>query len=80
VVHILDGLMTDAKSLVLGAVTIMAIVSVIMTWARTRSLVPTLGAVLLGAIVLYGVNNFDFLEKRVGDDVRARSTASTTGN
>ena len=34
----------------------------------TKSLVPVLGAVLLGAIVIYRVQNDDFLEQKVEED------------
>lgn len=68
-VDILNGFLADATDLITLAVTLMAIVFVLMTWARTRSLAPTLGALLLGAVVIYGVNNYDFLSEQIRDDV-----------
>jgi hypothetical protein len=52
----------------------MAIAFVVMTWVSTKSLVPVLGAVLLGAIVIYGVQNYDFLEQKVEEDFEQRGT------
>ena len=43
-------------------------VFVVATWVRTKSMVPTLGAILLGAVVIWGVNNFDMLENQVNED------------
>ncbi|MFP3899525.1 MAG: hypothetical protein ACLFXM_01640 [Acidimicrobiia bacterium] len=68
-VDILNGFLADATDLIKVAVTLMAIVFVLMTWARTRSLAPTLGALLLGAVVIYGVNNYEFLSEQIRDDV-----------
>jgi hypothetical protein len=72
-VDILDGFLSDAMALVKVGMALMAIVFVLMTWVRTRSLVPTLGALLLGAVVIYGVNNYDFLSQQVKEDVEEHS-------
>jgi hypothetical protein len=74
VVDILTSLLKDAKTLAEGAITLVAIIFVITTWVRTRSLVPTLGAVMLGAVVIFGVQHFDFLEQKVQQDVEQRDT------
>ena len=66
--------MTDVQSIVLALVTLMAIAFVVMTWVSTKSLVPVLGAVLLGALVIYGVNNYDFLQQKVEQDFEQRGT------
>lgn len=72
-VDILNGFLSDALALVKLGMALMAIVFVLMTWVRTRSLVPTLGALLLGAVVIYGVNNYDFLSQQVKEDVEEHS-------
>lgn len=54
--NILENLLEDGIDLLLLAVALMAILFVIMTWVRTKSLVPTLGAVVLGALVIFGAN------------------------
>lgn len=66
---LINGIMHDAKEVLLGAIIIMAIAFVLMTWVRTKSLVPTLGAILLGAVVIAGVNNYGDLEKVAEDDI-----------
>ncbi len=72
-VDILEGFLEDATTLITVGISLMAIVFVMMTWVRTRSLVPTLGALLLGAVVIYGVNNYDFLSQQVKEDVEEHS-------
>lgn len=67
--NLLDGAMADAKSLLLGGLIIMAIAFVIMTWARTRSLVPTVGAVLLGVVIIAGVNSYTTIQREVEEDI-----------
>lgn len=66
---LINGIMHDAREVLLGAIIIMAIAFVLMTWVRTRSLVPTLGAILLGAVVIAGVNNYGDLEQIAEDDI-----------
>ena len=39
-------------------------------WARTKSAVPTVGAVVLGAVVVWGVSNIDFVQQKVDQDIR----------
>ena len=75
--NLLNGMMQDAKSLIIGAIILMAMAFVIMTWARTRSLVPTLGSLLLGAVVIAGVTRYATLKTEVEDDI-TRYTNTTT--
>jgi hypothetical protein len=70
VTNLLNGLMQDARTLLLGAIILMAMAFVIMTWARSRSLVPTLGAVLLGAAVVASVASFARIRSEVEDDIQ----------
>jgi hypothetical protein len=76
--NMLDGMMGDAKSLLIGALILMAIAFVIMTWARTRSLVPTLGALLLGAIIIAGVNNYTDIREEVDRDIDRYTDTNNT--
>lgn len=71
---LLNGVMADARQLLMAAIGIMAIAFVIMTWARTRSLVPTLGAVLLGAIVLAGVAQLETIQGEAEQDITRYTT------
>ena len=67
--NLLNGMMQDAKTLLFGAVILMAIAFVIMTWMRTRSLVPVLGALLLGGLVIGGVASYSTLRTQVEQDI-----------
>jgi hypothetical protein len=73
---VLDGVIGDAEDLLTAGMTVMAIWFVIWTWVRTRSLVPVLGALMLGAVVLYGVNNLPVLQQHVNEDVTDYSDGS----
>lgn len=73
-IEILRSLLVDVEGIVLALVTVMAILFVVMTWVNTKSLVPVLGAVLLGAVVIYGVQNYDFLQTQVEEDFEQRGT------
>lgn len=67
--QLLDGLMGDARALLQTATGVMAIWFVVWTWVRTRSAVPVIGAIVLGATVSWGVINIDDVEKEVGEDI-----------
>ena len=56
------------EALVQAGVALMALVMVVVVWARTKAFVPTIGAVLFGAIVTWGVHNVDFLQQKVNDE------------
>lgn len=67
--NLLHGAMNDARTVLVSAIILMAIAFVIMTWVRTRSLVPTLGSLLLGAIVIAGVNRYSDIKDVAEDDI-----------
>jgi len=68
VIQLLNDKIADVEGLVQGVVGLMALVMVIVVWARTKSFVPTLGALLFGAFVIWGVNNVAFLEQKVDEE------------
>ena len=67
--NLLNGIMGDVRTLLIGGLILMAIAFVIMTWARTRSLVPTLGAVIFGVIVIAGVTQYTDLQGETEDEI-----------
>ena len=67
--NLLHGLMNDARSLLIGGLILMAIAFVIMTWAKTRALVPVLGSMLLGAVVIAGVTRYTAIRTGAEDDI-----------
>jgi hypothetical protein len=75
VIDLFHNLIDEAMDLVTAAVVLMAIVMVVSTWARTRAFVPTIGAMLFGALVIWGVRNVDFLEEQIGEDIVDESGA-----
>jgi phosphotransferase system glucose/maltose/N-acetylglucosamine-specific IIC component len=66
---IINNFIASFRTIAEAAIVLLAIVFVGMTWVRTRSLAPTLGAVLVGAVVAYGVINIDTLQTKVEEDV-----------
>jgi fatty acid desaturase len=67
--NVFNGAINDARTLLTAAIGVVAIWFVAWTWFRTKALVPTLGALLLGAIVIFGVTQFTFLSNQVQQDV-----------
>jgi O-antigen ligase len=69
VLDIVENLLGRVETLLVAAVVIMAIWFVVWTWVRTRSLVPVISALLVGAVIIWGVTNYTDLQDYVDDDV-----------
>ncbi|HEY8544070.1 MAG TPA: hypothetical protein VIL36_03450 [Acidimicrobiales bacterium] len=67
--------MGDARAVLIAACATLAIWFVLWTWVRTRSVVPTVGALLLGAVVLWGVNNVQGIREKVEEDIKEHGGA-----
>ncbi|HET6953117.1 MAG TPA: hypothetical protein VFI47_22235 [Acidimicrobiales bacterium] len=77
--NILNGLLGDARQVIIGALVVTAMVMVIATWARTRSLVPTVGAAVLGGVVLGIVTSYSSIKTETNKDVtRYSGTTNAT--
>ena len=67
---VFDNALARSEQLLQASVGVIAIWFVVWTWVRTRSVVPVVGAVLLGAVVLFGVSQMDGqLKTEVQEDV-----------
>ena len=60
------------EALVQAGVALMALIMIVVVWARTKAFVPTIGAVLFGALVTWAVHNSDFLQQKVGDEFQSQ--------
>ena len=68
-VEIIRNFLGDFTVLVQMGITLMALVFVGTTWVRTKSLAPTLGALVLGAVVIWGVYNMPILQQNITEDI-----------
>lgn len=75
----MTGLINDAEVLLTMVVGVVGIVFVIMTWVRTRSVMPTLGVVILTAVVWWGVNNYQWIGNTAGSDIQGREDIGPEG-
>jgi hypothetical protein len=67
---ILRDLRTTVEALLVGAAGVLAIGRVIKVWADTRSVLPVLMALMLGAVALFVVTKHDWIRREVvGRDV-----------
>jgi phosphotransferase system glucose/maltose/N-acetylglucosamine-specific IIC component len=69
VIDLFNNLIAEAQDLVTAAVVLIAIAIIVSTWAKTRAFVPTLGAIIFGALVVWAVRNVDFLQDQIGEDI-----------
>lgn len=66
----------QATTLVRAAIVLVAIVMVVMVYARTRGqLVATAVAALMAGAVIWAVNNIDWFERKVGEETIAGAGA-----
>ena len=63
-------LTNDVEALVKAAIVVMGLLFVLMTGLRTRSVVPTMGALLFAGLLGWGVWNTDFIQQKVDEDIR----------
>lgn len=68
-VQIIENFLGDFTTLVKLGIALLALVFVATTWVRTKSLAPTLGALVLGAVVIWGVNSMDVLQRNINEDI-----------
>lgn len=70
---LLHGEIAKVEGLVQAGVALMALIMIVVVWARTKAFVPTIGAVLFGAVITWAVNNVAFLEQKVNEEFQSQS-------
>lgn len=66
-----QSMIMDATTLVQSGVVLLAIITVVMVYGRTKQLIATGVAALLAGGVIWAVNNIDWFERKVGDETIA---------
>lgn len=69
--ELLHGEIVKVQGLVQAGVALLALIMVVAVWVRSKAFVPTLGAVLFGAVVTWAVHNVDFLQSKVNDEFQS---------
>lgn len=69
--ELLHGEIAKIQGLVQAGVGLLALIMVVAVWVRSKAFVPTLGAVLFGAVVTWAVHNVDFLQSKVNDEFQS---------
>jgi hypothetical protein len=59
---------TQVQAVVQAGVVLLGIVVVIATYARSKAIVPTLGALLFAGVVIWAVNNTSWFEEKIGQE------------
>jgi hypothetical protein len=63
------GLVERWKAVLLAVVGLLVVVSVIQTYIRTRSWVPSIGVILVGAVAMWGVSQVDQIQAKVQTEI-----------
>jgi hypothetical protein len=64
-----EGLVERWKVVLLAVVGLLVVVSVIQTYIRTRSWVPSIGVILVGAVAMWGVSRVDQIQAKVQTEI-----------
>ena len=75
---LLHSEIAKVEALVQAGVALMALIMIVVVWARTKAFVPTLGAVLFGAFITWAVHNVDFLQQKVNDEFQSQGIPALT--
>jgi len=73
--ELLHGEIAKVEGLVQAGVALLALIMVVAVWVRSKAFVPTLGAVLFGAVVTWAVHNVDFLQTKVNEEFQSLPAA-----
>lgn len=73
--ELLHGEIAKVEGLVQAGVALLAMIMVVAVWVRSKAFVPTLGAVLFGAVVTWAVHNVDFLQTKVNEEFQSLPAA-----
>lgn len=68
----LNGIVTDGIDLGRNILLLIVIGIICIVLAKTKALIPVVGAVLLGAIVLFGASDtgLTFLQSKIGEETQ----------
>ena len=73
--ELLHAEIAKVEGLVQAGVALLALIMVVAVWVRSKAFVPTLGAVLFGAVVTWAVHNVDFLQTKVNEEFQSLPAA-----
>lgn len=66
-----EAMISNVTALVQSGVVLLAIITVVMVYGRTKQLIATGVAALLAGAVIWAVNNIEWFERKVGDETIA---------
>ena len=66
----------QAQAVVQAGVVLLGVVVVVATYARSKAIVPTLGALLFAGVVIWAVNNTGWFEEKIGQEFESLDSAS----
>jgi hypothetical protein len=66
-----SGKLVEFEQLAQLGVSALAVVMVISVWVKTKAFVPTIGALVFGAILTWGVHHSEVLQDKVDDEFQS---------
>lgn len=74
--EIIDSYLRDGIGIIELASVLVAGAIVVGAWVKTKSVMATLGAMVVGALVIGFVANLDWFGRKAGEDIRERENGA----
>ena len=68
-IELLEDLVDRSVGFMEGAIVLVAIVMAVVVWVTSRAILPALGALVFGAFMIWAVQNIDFIQERIGEEL-----------
>ena len=63
--------LVEIRQLIQGGLVVAAVLFIAHVWWKTKALIPTLGAMLLAGMVLWGTANIQWFQDEIGKEMRS---------
>ena len=68
--------LAEIRQLIQGGLVVAAVLFIGHVWWKTKALIPTLGAMLLAGMVLWGTANIQWFQDEIGKEMRSLGTTA----
>ncbi|TMK52758.1 MAG: hypothetical protein E6G66_03480 [Actinobacteria bacterium] len=68
--------LAEIRQLIQGGLVVAAVLFIAHVWWKTKALIPTLGAMLLAGMVLWGTANIQWFQDEIGKEMHSLGTAA----
>ena len=71
--------LAEIRQLIQGGLVVVAVLFIAHVWWKTKALIPTLGAMLLAGMVLWGTANVAWFQDQIGKEMHSLGPSAASG-